>query len=182
MIRSNGSVALVGKAALVTEREAGCSYAGYLMRLRPKQVRVVPEYLHLALQTYDVRVQIELPARSTSGVHNINSEEVMALRVRVPAREAQGAAVREVGRLFALADTIEHRVQAATARAEKLPHAILSRAFSGDLVPTEAELARAEGRTYETAEGLLARTSARSQPRAAASGAQPRRRQRRVGT
>jgi type I restriction enzyme, S subunit len=33
----------------------------------------------------------------------------------------------------------------------------VDKAFSGELVPTEAELARAEGRTYETAEELLAR-------------------------
>ena len=33
----------------------------------------------------------------------------------------------------------------------------ISKAFSGELVPTEAELARAEGRTYETAEELLTR-------------------------
>jgi hypothetical protein len=31
---------------------------------------------------------------------------------------------------------------------------------AGELVPTEAELARAEGRSYETAEELLARVKA----------------------
>jgi type I restriction enzyme S subunit len=40
---------------------------------------------------------------------------------------------------------------------ERLKQAILSKAFSGELVPTEADLARAEGRTYETAEELLER-------------------------
>lgn len=174
MIRSNGSVGLVGRAALVTELETGCSYAGYLMRLRPNRARIVPEYLHLALQTYNVRLQVELPARSTSGVHNINSEEVGALRICVPSLEEQQAAVKEVGRLFALADAIERRVQAATARADKLPQAILSKAFAGELVPTEAELARAEGRTYETAEELLKRVSA-SAP-TAGSGTKARRR------
>lgn len=174
MIRSNGSVGLVGRAALVTELETGCSYAGYLMRLRPNRARILPEYLHLALQTYNVRLQVELPARSTSGVHNINSEEVGALRICVPSLDEQQAAVKEVGRLFALADTIERRVQAATARADKLPQAILSKAFAGELVPTEAELARAEGRTYETAEDLLKRVSA-SAP-TAGSGTKARRR------
>ena len=33
----------------------------------------------------------------------------------------------------------------------------LARAFAGELVPTEAELARTEGRSYETAEALLER-------------------------
>jgi type I restriction enzyme S subunit len=59
--------------------------------------------------------------------------------------------------LLAIADRIERRLQVAAARAEKLPQSILSKAFSGELVPTEAELARAEGRTYETADELRAR-------------------------
>ena len=159
MIRSNGSVGLVGKTALVTERETACSFAGYLMRLRPNPARVVPAYLNLALQTYDIRVQVEVPARSTSGVHNINAEEVKALRVRLPSLNAQRAAIGDVQSLFAVADSIERRVRAASARADKLPKAILSKAFSGELVPTEAELARAEGRTYETAEELLKRVA-----------------------
>jgi type I restriction enzyme S subunit len=69
----------------------------------------------------------------------------------------QAEIVRHIENLFALADTIERRVRAATSRADKLPQAILSKAFSGELVPTEADLARAEGRTYETAAELLAR-------------------------
>jgi len=42
-------------------------------------------------------------------------------------------------------------------RTQLLGQALLSKAFSGELVPTEAEVARAEGRKYETAEDLLAR-------------------------
>lgn len=74
--------------------------------------------------------------------------------------EEQRQAVASAHRLLAFADTIEHRLQAATTRANKLPQAILSKAFSGELVPTEAELARLEGRTYETAEELLKRVTA----------------------
>ena len=60
-------------------------------------------------------------------------------------------------RMFSLADAIQRRVGPARSRAGKLPQAILANAFSGELVPTEAELARVEGRIYETAEELLAR-------------------------
>jgi len=59
--------------------------------------------------------------------------------------------------MFKLADTVEKRVVAATARAEKLTQAVLAKAFRGELVPTETELARREGRSYETASELLAR-------------------------
>jgi len=40
-------------------------------------------------------------------------------------------------------------------RAQKLEQSILARAFRGELVPTEAELARLENRDYEPASALL---------------------------
>jgi hypothetical protein len=46
-------------------------------------------------------------------------------------------------------------VNGATARAELLTQTILVKAFRGDLVPTEAELARRVGRNYGPASALL---------------------------
>ena len=54
----------------------------------------------------------------------------------------------------------ERRVAAASARAEGITAAVLAKAFRGELVPTEAELARREGRDYEPASVLLARIRA----------------------
>jgi hypothetical protein len=57
---------------------------------------------------------------------------------------------------------LEHRRprRVAPERAEKLTQAILAKAFCGELVPTEAELARREGRTCEPASALLERIRA----------------------
>ncbi|AKJ37302.1 hypothetical protein [Methanosarcina barkeri] len=65
-----------------------------------------------------------------------------------------------VGALFAFADSIEAKVTAAREKTEKLRQSILEKAFSGQLVETEAEIARREGRDYETAEVLLERIKA----------------------
>ncbi|MFZ2411068.1 MAG: hypothetical protein WAW23_05830, partial [Candidatus Methanoperedens sp.] len=157
MIRSNGSVELLGKTALVTEREQGFAYAGYLMRLRVDASRILPAYLNLCLRSQECRDQIEMPARSTSGVNNINSQEVRSLSVMIPALPKQRDIVLRVARLFALADAIEKQVAAGTARVEKLTHAILAKAFRGELVPTEAELVLQEGRDHEPASVLLDR-------------------------
>ena len=48
-------------------------------------------------------------------------------------------------------------MQTATKQSEASTQSILARAFRGELVPTEAELARAEHRDYESAEQLLLR-------------------------
>jgi len=59
--------------------------------------------------------------------------------------------------IFEIAALVEKRFRAAAALADRLPQAILSKAFSGELVSTEAELARTHGRPYETAEELLSK-------------------------
>jgi hypothetical protein len=60
-------------------------------------------------------------------------------------------------RLFALADNIERRYQNVIKKIDETRENILTKAFRGELVPTEAELARKEGRSHETAEELLVR-------------------------
>jgi type I restriction enzyme S subunit len=65
--------------------------------------------------------------------------------------------VRRVKDLFALADKIEARYEAVKRQVERLPQSILAKAFRGELVSTEADLAEREGRTYESAEQLLER-------------------------
>ena len=77
--------------------------------------------------------------------------------VPLPSLEEQREIVRRVGDLFKLADAIENRVSIASVHADKLTQSILAKAFRGELVPTEAELARREGRDYEPASVLLER-------------------------
>jgi type I restriction enzyme S subunit len=75
----------------------------------------------------------------------------------VPPPAEQREIVRRVSALFALADRIEDRLTDARRMADQLTQAVLAKAFRGELVPTEAELARREKRTYEHAADLLAR-------------------------
>lgn len=89
----------------------------------------------------------------------------------LPPLEEQVEIVREVEALFKLADAIERRVAAASLRAKRLTQAILAKAFRGELVPTEAELARREGREYEPASVLLERIKAEREKDAATAAA-----------
>jgi len=69
---------------------------------------------------------------------------------------------RRVEKLFALADRIETRSAEGRKRVDSITQAILAKAFRGELVPTEFELAKAEGRSFESAEELLDRIRAGS--------------------
>lgn len=133
VIRSNGSLDLVGKTALVRKKDAGLLYAGYLIRLRLDEQVADPEYVSLSLRGPEIRAVIEEKARSTSGVNNINSKELASLEISLPSLEAQCEIVHRVNQLFAPADRIEQQVQGALERVNHLTQSILAKAFRGEL-------------------------------------------------
>jgi type I restriction enzyme S subunit len=79
LIRSNGSLQIVGRAAVVTDEAKGMSFAGYLVRLRLSLTNTHPEYVRLALTSTEIRDQIERPIRSAVGLKNVNLTEFGAL-------------------------------------------------------------------------------------------------------
>ena len=87
-------------------------------------------------------------------------DDIRSIAIPLPPLPEQHEIVRRVDALFSLVDSIEAKVAAARERTEKLRQSILAKAFSGELVPTEAELARLEGRDYEPADALLERIKA----------------------
>jgi KAP family P-loop domain len=112
-----------------------------------------------------VQLQFDLPVYPVALIRQMI--EVLAKEVpeesrrawwsALPPFEEQEEITRRVDVFFKLADAIERRVSTARARTERLTRGILAKAFRGELVPTEAELARSEGRAYESASDLLAR-------------------------
>lgn len=134
MIRSNGSVGLVGRTALVSEREAGFLYAGYLIRLRPDAAQATSAYLSLFLASPASRTRIASTARSTTGVNNINAEEIRNFPIAVPSLAEQSEIVRRVGKLFAIAGRLDDRILLAQAIVQRTTPSALTKAFRGDLV------------------------------------------------
>ncbi|MBL7845550.1 MAG: restriction endonuclease subunit S [Cyclobacteriaceae bacterium] len=133
IIRSNGSLDIVGQAAIVRKDDEGKAFAGYLIRLRTKQ-SLNPEYLNYCLQSLLLRAQIVEYAHSTSGVNNINSKQIQGLEIPLPTIKEQMEIVRRVESLFALADKIEASYDKLKEKTNHLPQAILTTAFRGELV------------------------------------------------
>ena len=137
MIRSNGSISIVGKSAIVSEAEEEYLYAGYLMRLRSNHDVLIPEYLLLVLGSQFMRVQIEEKAKSTSGVNNINAREVQSLVVPLCSVNEQRLIVKQLARVLAGIDAVDREIKDQMLVADALRQAILARAFSGQLVPQD---------------------------------------------
>lgn len=137
VVRSNGSLDLVGRAALVTGDAIGLAYAGYLIRIRPKHDVVMPKFLTLMLEAPAIRSVIEAGARSTSGVNNINATELGALTVPLFDIDEQAEIVRRITSAFCWLDRMAADHAAAARLLPKLDAAILAKAFRGELVPQD---------------------------------------------
>jgi type I restriction enzyme S subunit len=92
---------------------------------------------------------------SAQGV--INTTSAADLPVPVPPVAEQQEIMKRLAALLKRTANIEACISAAILRANRLTQSILAKAFRGELVPTEAELARREGREYEPASVLLER-------------------------
>jgi type I restriction enzyme S subunit len=166
LFNRTNSPELVGKSAIY-RGEGPAIFAGYLIRITHLS-ELDPRYLNLCLNSIYAR---EFCLRvKTDGVSqsNINAQKLGVFEVPYCSLKEQEEIVRRVEALFKMADAIEKRVAAASARAEHLTQAVLAKAFRGELVPTEAELASREGRDYEAASVLLERIKAGRESRSSA--------------
>jgi type I restriction enzyme S subunit len=143
------------KVAMITPSDLPAILYQRVGRLRAR-ARGVAEYGMFYFQSQQMLEQVRQRLQGTDQPY-LNTSLVPSIPVPLPPTEERVEIVRRLKLLFAISETTEKHLAAATARAEKLSQAILAKAFSGELVPTEAELARAEGRDYEAAETLLER-------------------------
>lgn len=150
---------LVGKAAPIPDDIEPCIYESKNIRLKIFNQWILSKYVGYWFQVY-AQQYFNLNAQQTVNMASINQQQLGSMAFPLPPLPEQHEIVQRVDALFALADSIEAKVAAARDRTEKLRQSILAKAFSGELVETEAELARREGRDYEPADVLLERIKA----------------------
>lgn len=129
MIRSNGSLPIVGRSAVVTKDAFGMSFAGYLVRLRSLPAELSTTYIWMALNSQLVRDQIELPIRSAVGLKNVNLTEFGNLSFWLPPLAEQHRIVAKVDALMALCDRLETALTTADTTRTRLLEALLHEAL-----------------------------------------------------
>ncbi len=91
------------------------------------------------------------------GIPHVDPSVLVALEVPIRVVREQDRIVAEIEKQFSRLDEAVANLKRVKANLKRYKAAVLKAAVEGRLVPTEAELARREGRSYETGAQLLQR-------------------------
>ena len=134
VIRSNGSISIVGRCAVVSTADEQYLFAGYLIRIRSNPAVLIPDYLSALLSSHLLRTQIEHRAKSTSGVNNINSGEIQSLIVPLCSLSEQKVVIERLSTRLSSIDAVEAEIDRQLLNSHALRRSILKQAFVGQLV------------------------------------------------
>lgn len=148
--------ATIGKCALYDASLGPAIPSAYLIRFRLKRDAIVPKFALRFLMS-PIGQKLLVGGSTAVAQPNVNATTISQFMIPSPPFAEQREIVRRVEALFALADQIEARLAQAQAQVDKLTPSLFAKAFNGELVPTEAELALQDGRDYEPASVLLER-------------------------
>ncbi len=133
IIRSNGSRDLVGKCAIVPAAlERRYAYASFLIRIKASD-KVLPKYLVRYINSSMARGQLFAKAKSSSGIHNINSKELGSIRIDVPTIEEQTEILKIIEPLIKKELDVKDITSNMIENIAELKKSILAKAFRGEL-------------------------------------------------
>jgi type I restriction enzyme S subunit len=136
LFNRTNSAELVGKSAVYNGHPSPCSFASYLIRVRLRP-DCLPEFLAAVLNSGYGRRWISAVVSQQVGQANVSGGKLKTFRIPLPPQSVQGRIVAEMERCMSLANAVERQVSGVLARAERLRHSVLRRAFSGRLVPQD---------------------------------------------
>lgn len=131
------------------------AFASYLIRARPIEARTAI-WLNAFVSSFEYRTQAAA-ASAGIGRSNINAKSIGRIRLRLPPLPEQRRIVEALESYFTRLDDAVATLERVQRNLKRYRASVLKAAVEGRLVPTEAELARAEGRDYEPASVLLER-------------------------
>lgn len=133
IVEGNGSLDQIGRAAIWNDNIPDCVHQNHLIRWRSNG-KVLSKFVLFWLLSSEGRASLVELASTTTGLYTLSISKVASIPVRVPSLEEQQEIVRRIENLFAYADRLEARYQAARAQVERLTPALLAKAFRGELV------------------------------------------------
>ena len=151
---ASGSASEVGKPAVWNDEVPDCCFQNTLIRVRAPGP-LVP-FLHLHFYKDALTGEFARASRGV-GIHHLGAKTLSEWEIHLPPRDEQRRIVETVDSYFTRLDGVAATLERVRRRLKRYRASILKAAVEGRLVPTEAELARADGRDYEPASVLLER-------------------------
>lgn len=152
---SSGSLSAVGKSATLRQEWNG-TFGAFCYALRPHPHHIAPFYLSYFLQTSEYRSQVSRLAAGVN-INNLKRQHLERLDIPLVSLAEQHRIVEAIESYFTRLDDAVATLKRVQHNLKRYRASVLKAAVEGRLVPTEAQLARAEGRDYEPASVLLER-------------------------
>ena len=149
-------------AMVPTELDGQVASTGFCV-LNPSD-EIEPRFVFYHVVSDDFVSNLNPLQRGTS-YPAVRDDDVLTQRIDLPPLPEQRRIVAEIETQFTRLDAAVAALRRAQANLKRYRASVLRAACSGELVPTEAELARAEGREYEPADVLLERVLAERRAR-----------------
>ena len=128
LFNRTNSPELVGKIAVVRERNESYAFAGYLIRLRVND-RGIPEFISAYLNSTRGKAILRGMCKAIIGMANINAQELRRIPIPLPPLDLQYAFAARVAEI----DTLKAKHRAHLARLNTLFASLQHRAFRGEL-------------------------------------------------
>ena len=133
VVRTNGSLNLVGRSAVVPKLDEPFAFASYMIRLRFDRKRIAPDYAQRMLQHLRVAGVLVDFARTTAGQYNVSLGRLRSAEIPVPPLAEQRRIVAELDALQAEVDRLKALQAETAAELDALLPSLLDRAFKGEL-------------------------------------------------
>jgi len=117
---------------------------------------IIPKYGFYYFQSLEIKKWLNAIASATT-ISIVNKSKFETTPILLPPLPEQRAIVSKIEQLFSDLDNGIDNFKKAQVQLKLYRQSVLNAACEGKLVPTEAELAHAEGRDYEAADVLLER-------------------------
>ena len=147
---------LVGKTALIPSGMEPSVFESKNIRLRLKADKARAKFINYQLLASG-RHHFAGNAQQVVGMASISQTQLADFPIVLTTLEQQDEIVAELDKQFSRLDEAVANLQRVKANLKRYKASVLKDSVEGRLVPTEAELARREGRSFETGEQLLQR-------------------------
>ena len=146
-----------GKMAIARKLVNGIGFGSTEFHVLRPRAGVDARYIYYFVSSRTFRKEASGHMTGAVGLRRVPSAYLEDQLIPLPRIEVQREIVAEIEKQFSRLDEAVANLQRVKANLKRYKASVLKDAVEGRLVPTEAELARREGRSFETGEQLLRR-------------------------